>query len=218
MTSRHYTGTVLPKGVVTVQEQRPNVGTTRTLLLHDISSPTKQGQFSVWREKTDKSCPTHPTVLTFGCFPLWELALLEICFVVANLRPRKSGEFTTWCHTPFGVPQRLPEMAVFKATVTWGVVPKSTECYRDVNLILCLWCGVNRRKNKILIDWLTLCGQQRRVLWKSLKMSLLQVFLFWSHGITYRTSGLLLVSVLHLTVLLQLARTCVFKKKMQAWF
>ena len=33
-TSRHYTGTALPTLVAAVQEQRPNVGTTRTLLLH----------------------------------------------------------------------------------------------------------------------------------------------------------------------------------------
>ena len=40
MTSRYYTGTVLPN-VATVQEQRPNVVTTRTLLLHDHAAPHK---------------------------------------------------------------------------------------------------------------------------------------------------------------------------------
>ena len=41
MTSRHYTGTVLPTGVAACQEQRPNVGTTRTVLLHDSAAPRK---------------------------------------------------------------------------------------------------------------------------------------------------------------------------------
>ena len=41
MTSRHYTGTVLPTVAAAVQEQRPNVGTTRTLLIHDNAAPHK---------------------------------------------------------------------------------------------------------------------------------------------------------------------------------
>ena len=41
MTSRHYTGTVLPNVVAAVQEKRPNVGPTRTLLLHDNADPHK---------------------------------------------------------------------------------------------------------------------------------------------------------------------------------
>ena len=50
--SDHYTGTVLPKVVAAVQEQRPNVGTTRTVLLHDNAAPQKArdtGQFPTWQ-------------------------------------------------------------------------------------------------------------------------------------------------------------------------
>ena len=65
----------------------------------------------------------------FHCenWPCWKEGL-------ANSRPCKSGELTTSCHTPFGVPYHLPEMV--KATAT-------------------------------------LCGQQQRVLGKSLNSSLL---------------------------------------------
>ena len=38
-TGDHYTGTVLAKVVAAVQEQRPNMGTARTLLLHDNAAP-----------------------------------------------------------------------------------------------------------------------------------------------------------------------------------
>ena len=41
MTSRLYTGTVLPEVVAAVQEQRPNVGITKTVLLHDNAVPHK---------------------------------------------------------------------------------------------------------------------------------------------------------------------------------
>ena len=40
-TNRHSTGTVLPNVIVAVQEQRLNVGITRTLLLHDNAAPHK---------------------------------------------------------------------------------------------------------------------------------------------------------------------------------
>ena len=49
-----------------IQEQRPNVGTTGTSLLHDSAVPTKQEpQFGVLRQKGDKCCPTHPAALTW---------------------------------------------------------------------------------------------------------------------------------------------------------
>ena len=43
MTSRQYTGTGILSKVVAVQEQRPNVGTIRTLLLQDNAAPYKAG-------------------------------------------------------------------------------------------------------------------------------------------------------------------------------
>ena len=55
---------LLPKVVAAAQEQRPNVGTTRTLLLHDNAAPHKARATQFWREKSDKSYPNHPTALT----------------------------------------------------------------------------------------------------------------------------------------------------------
>ena len=51
------------------------------------------------------------SVFDFKNLPCWT------DFAVSNSRPYKSGEFTHSSHTPFGVPQRLPEMSNATGTV-----------------------------------------------------------------------------------------------------
>ena len=86
LTSRHYIGTVLPKVVVAVHKQRPNVGTMRILLFHDSAAPHKARATIQYLEGEKlQAPPTLQTWLhfhraTFGYFPLWKLALVERSF------------------------------------------------------------------------------------------------------------------------------------------
>ena len=112
-TSRHYKGTVLPKVVAAVQEQRANMGTTRTWLLHDNATPHKRWATSQYLEG-EKSCPTDPIDLTALCdrwlFPLWKLALLERGFCeIKTLQERWIHNFMSyplWNTTTLCVQQR----------------------------------------------------------------------------------------------------------------
>ena len=91
MTSRLYTGTVLPKVVAAVQEQRPNVGTTRTLLLHDNAAPSPQsnGHSSVsgGRKVTSPAPPT--SMADHWLFSTFKTSLAEkIFFTNSRLQER----------------------------------------------------------------------------------------------------------------------------------
>ena len=71
------------------------------------------------RKDTSLDPPTlQPCLITMW---LWAVFHFEnwTCWkeLFANSRPRKSGEFTTSCHALFGIPQRLPEMAMATATL-----------------------------------------------------------------------------------------------------
>ena len=64
-TSRHYTGTALPTLVAAVQEQRPNVGTTRTLLLHVNAAPHKARATIQYLEGEQLQVLPHPSYSPF---------------------------------------------------------------------------------------------------------------------------------------------------------
>ena len=65
MTSRHYTGSVLPKVVAAVRSSDQTWEPQEHWYSMTMVLPTKQGpQFSIRREKSYMSCPTHPTDLT----------------------------------------------------------------------------------------------------------------------------------------------------------
>lgn len=111
VTGDHYTGTILAKVVATVQEQRPNMGIARTLLLHDNAAPHKarvtismsRETISMLRETSYMSWPTQPAPLTWHhatlcCFLLWKLALLQrIVFEVNTLQKWQIHSFM--CNT-----------------------------------------------------------------------------------------------------------------------
>ena len=110
-------GTVLPKVVAAVQEQWPNVGTIRTLLLPDSAAPYKARATIQCLVGEKWQVLSHPPyrLLPIFCFENWS------CWkeVFANSRLCKSDEFTTWCLTPFWGPYHLPGMAKATATLCW---------------------------------------------------------------------------------------------------
>lgn len=60
MTTKHYTETVLTKVVAAIQEQRPTVGVSRTLLLHDNASCHKARATTSYLEEQQVQVLPHP--------------------------------------------------------------------------------------------------------------------------------------------------------------
>ena len=113
------------------QVQRPNLGTTRTLLLHDNAAPRHRARATIQYLEGEKwQVLPHPPYspdlapCDFCLFSTLKTGLVGKKSVFANSRPCNSGEFTTSRHTPIGVPQRLPDMA--KATETLDGQQRST--------------------------------------------------------------------------------------------
>jgi histone-lysine N-methyltransferase SETMAR len=87
MTSHHYTETVLPKVVAAVQDQRPNVGTSRSMLLHDNAAPHKARATTQYLEAVQLHQLPHPAYspdlapCDFWLFPTLKAALAEKKFL-----------------------------------------------------------------------------------------------------------------------------------------
>jgi len=92
MTSHHYIETVLPKVVAAVQDQRPNVGTSRSMLLHDNAAPHKARATTQYLEAVQLHQLPHPAYspdlaqCDFWLFPTLKAALVGKMFLrIKNL-------------------------------------------------------------------------------------------------------------------------------------